>query len=291
MSQTDFNPWYASILACPDCGSEFAQRGKEDLWCTGCEISRSLRPNADFLPKKQKTRLAELPVTFELKPYLARIEFGPPRITYSGRRGWRDSTELLSVLDQTLKLPGNVLDLGCGPNDQAHPITSLGHQNVGVDYSSAAADILADAHALPFRSASFDFVFSYAVMEHLHNPFLAFMEIGRVLKPGGTMCGTVSLGEPFHNSFFHHTVWGLMSVCAANRFEIVRLWACSDTLKGLAEMGRYSRAVKLGLRFLGALDSVPVLTPRKMLWPERDKALDNLHRAASIGFVIRSNAS
>ena len=141
----------------------------------------------------------------------------------------------------------------------------------------------------PFLPESFDFVFSFVVLEHLHNPFLALKEIGRVLKPGGIMCGTVSQGEPFHNSFFHHTVWGLMSLCAASQFEVVRLWPCWDTLDGLADMGRYSKVVRFGLRGLGALNArLPFLTPRKMRWPERDKALDRLHRAASIGFVIKN---
>lgn len=288
MADADFSPWYASLLACPDCGSAFTQVEAGKLHCARCQTTRDLRLNADLLPRPPASRRMDLPTALDLEPHLSRIELGRPEATYTGPRGIRDGTELLSVLQQTLKQPGRVLDLGCGPKDQAVPIQSLGHQYVGVDYSSGAADIRADAHALPFQSASFDFVFSYAVLEHLHNPFLAMAEIGRVLRPGGVMCGTVSLGEPFHNSFFHHTAWGLISLCVASRFEIVRLWPCWDTLEGLAEMGRYSRVTRLGLRCLAALDSwLPVLAPRKMMWPKRARDLDSLHRAASIGFVIR----
>ena len=292
MSSVNPDPWYASILSCPDCGAVHSQRENGTLWCGGCSVERTLRPNADFFPRSPKTRTVELPTHFDPETCLSRVALDRPEATYSGPRGQRDGSELLSVLSQTLAHPGKVLDLGCGPRDQAIPIMSLGHQYVGIDYSSAAADILADAHSLPFLSGSFDFVFSYAVLEHLHNPFLALKEIGRVLKPGGTMCGTVSQGEPFHNSFFHHTVWGLMSLCAANQFEVTRLWPCSDTIESLADMGRYSRVVRLGLRCLGVLNArLPFLTPRKMRWPERDKALDRLHRAASIGFVIKTNTS
>ena len=292
MSNFDPDPWFASVLSCPDCGAVHSRRENGALWCAGCAVERSLRPNADFFPRKPKMRTVEMPTHFDLEPRLSRVALDRPKLTYSGPRGNRDGSELLSVLSQTLAHPGKVLDLGCGPRDQAIPIMSLGHQYVGVDYSNAAADILADAHSLPFLPGSFDFVFSYAVLEHLHNPFLALKEIGRVLKPGGIMCGTVSQGEPFHNSFFHHTVWGLMSLCAATQFEVLRLWPCWDTLDGLADMGRYSRVVKLGLRCLGALNArLPFLTPRKMRWPERDKALDRLHRAASIGFVIKNKAS
>ena len=287
-----FNPWYAAILSCPDCGGAYTRRSAQELWCSGCAAIRLLRPNADLLPKKHASRVVELPVNLELEPHLSRIELNRPRLTYSGPRGARDGSELLSILDQTLRHKGAVLDLGCGPKDQAIPVMSLGHQYVGIDFSHAAADVLADAHSLPFRSASFDFVLSYAVLEHLHNPFLALGEVGRVLKPGGIMCGTVSLGEPFHDSFFHHTAWGLISLCVASHFEVVRLWPCWDTLDGLAEMGRYSRVVRAGLRFMAALNArAPFLTPRKMMWPKREKDIDELHRAASIGFVIRSRTA
>ena len=292
MSSVDTDPWYASVLSCPDCGAAHSKRECGGLWCAGCEVERSLLSNADFFPRKPKMRTIEMPTHFDLEPCLSRVMLDRPKVTYSGPRGQRDGSELLSVLSQTLAHPGKVLDLGCGPRDQAIPIMSLGHQYVGVDYSNAAADILADAHSLPFLPGSFDFVFSFAVLEHLHNPFLALKEIGRVLKRGGTMCGTVSQGEPFHNSFFHHTVWGLMSLCAASQFEVVRLWPCWVTLDGLADMGRYSKVVRFGLRGLGVLNArLPFLTPRKMRWPERDKALDRLHRAASIGFVIKNKSS
>ena len=187
MSSVDPDPWYASILAYPDCGAGLSRRENSALWCAGCAVERSLRPNADFFPRSSKMRAVELPTHFDLEPRLSRVALDRPEVTYSGPRGQRDGSELLSVLSQTLAHPGKVLDLGCGPRDQAIPIMSLGHRYVGVDYSNAAADILADAHSLPFLPASFDFVFSYAVPEHLHNPFLASKEIGRVLTPGGTI--------------------------------------------------------------------------------------------------------
>jgi SAM-dependent methyltransferase len=159
-----------------------------------------------------------------------------------------------------------------------------------MDYANPAADFLADAHALPFASESFDFVLSYAVLEHLHNPFIALGEIHRVLKPGGTFCGTVSLGEPFHASFFHHSAWAMQSVCSATGFDILRMWACGDTLGALARMGRYSRALRALLQLLDKINThLPFLTPRKMRWPARDRALDELHRAASIGFVVKKH--
>lgn len=209
-------------------------------------------------------------------------------MTYKGPAGWRDASELLSILQQMLKEGSKVLDIGCGPKDQAEPISSLGFEYVGIDLFSPNADIRADAHLLPFGAATMDCVFSFAVLEHLHNPFDALREIKRVLRPGGIYCGTVSQGEPFHNSFFHHTAWGLLSLTHATGLEPLRLWACWDTLSGLADMGRYPRVVRAGIRLLDHMNiKLPFLAPRKMRWSPEARYVDTLHRAASIGFVIR----
>ena len=142
---------------------------------------------------------------------------------------------------------------------------------------------------MPFKDASFDCVFSYAVLEHLHNPFIAAREVLRVLKPGGWYIGTVSQGEPFHSSYFHHTPWALVSLIGATPgLRIVRLWESADTLASLASMGRYSRVVK---GMLTAVDWIashcPWLTPRKMRWPEKDRQMDRLYRAGSVCFSIQ----
>ena len=48
---------------------------------------------------------------------------------------------------------------------------------VGIDYHTPEADLLADAHGIPFRDRTFDIVLSYAVLEHLYIPFLAAREV------------------------------------------------------------------------------------------------------------------
>jgi len=45
----------------------------------------------------------------------------------------------------------------------------------------------ASCYALPFAAASFDCVFSHALLEHLSNPSKALSEFHRILKPGGTV--------------------------------------------------------------------------------------------------------
>ncbi|ETX01186.1 MAG: hypothetical protein ETSY1_08365 [Candidatus Entotheonella factor] len=100
--------------------------------------------------------------------------------------------------------PGvSVLDCGCGPGSMSLSIASLVAPGnvVGVDFGASqiesamsaaiqagvqnAAFRTADVYALPFENATFDRVFSHALLEHLSDPQRAVGEMFRVLKPGG----------------------------------------------------------------------------------------------------------
>ena len=245
----------------------------------------------EIKPINPRALSAQLARTISSHPIdaLKNVDISSPKNSYDGPQAIRDSRELMSEMSEYLATKGKVLDLGCGPRDQAVPIEYLGYQYVGIDYSNPQADFLADAHAIPFKDQTFDCVLSYAVLEHLHNPFIAITEIARVLKPGGVYIGTVSQGEPFHGSYFHHTAWGLISlVVSMTPLQIKKIWGSGDTLGSLSRMGRYPRVIKV---MLGVIDEIhhrfPLLAPRKMKWPERDKKLDKLHRAGSICFVIQ----
>ena len=185
-----------------------------DVACSVCDHHKTLHPPVDLRPARPRSMAIELNRVISADPndILEQINIGPPQITYDGPLAQRDSRELLSEMIKSVPTNGRILDLGCGPRDQAKPIEYLGYRYVGVDYSNPSADLLADAHSIPFSDNSFDCVFSYAVLEHLHSPFMAIREIERVLRPGGLFIGTVSQGEPFHASYFHHTTWGLVSL-------------------------------------------------------------------------------
>jgi SAM-dependent methyltransferase len=199
----------------------------------------------------------------------------------------RDSSAFLSELKEWLQPGATVLDLGCGPRDQQRPVESLGFRYFGVDVDSTAADLLVDAHCLPFHDQSFDAVLSYAVLEHLRDPFVALREITLVLKPGGLYLGTVSQGEPFHASYLHHSAWALLSIFSSQpELETLRLWAAIVTLESLARMGRYPKVIRKALAGLHRLQlAVPQLAPRKLRWPRKMLQIAALYRAGSIGFV------
>jgi len=111
--------------------------------------------------------------------------------------------------------PGDrVLDLGCGGGRHAFEAHRRGASVVAFDRNGAdtkdAASMLAamrlageapvdslgtavngDALALPFADGVFDRVIAAEVLEHIPDHGVAAAELGRVLRPGGTMAVTV----------------------------------------------------------------------------------------------------
>ncbi len=102
--------------------------------------------------------------------------------------------------------PGmRLLDVGCGPGSITAGLAEVvaPGEVVGVDLS---AEVLAEAgrlaaerrltnlrfeaasvYDLPFPAASFDAVFAHTLLEHVHDPAAALLEMRRVLRPGGVV--------------------------------------------------------------------------------------------------------
>ncbi len=120
-----------------------------------------------------------------------------------------------------------ILDLGCGNGGNRRYLRSLGFRNIlAVDWSSRGAEVLVDAHRLPFSSNSFQMVISTAVFEHLYNPFLAISEVGRILRPGGHFLAGASFWESWHgSSFFHLTPDGWKTLCDHAGLNLEDLWS------------------------------------------------------------------
>lgn len=278
---------WADCLACPDC--EHGLRVEPTIVsCPGCGYSTAVAAlPPDLRPRKPRPRTLTSRVTSVGPAVIERCELAAPTPIYAGPRARRDSSTLFSAVQDRCRPGATILDVGCGPRDQAVPAEHLGLRYLGVDIDSPHADFLADAHALPFRTATFDLVIAYAVLEHLSNPFLAAAAVARVLKPGGVFFGTVSQGEPFHASYFHHTAWGLAEVLESAGFELSRLWPAYDTLRALATMGRYPRIWRYVIFLLAAaIARTPFLAPRRYVRSSpRDRVLEDVHRAASLCFV------
>ena len=64
--------------------------------------------------------------------------------------------------------------------------------------------LVAEGRSLPFRSNSFDYVFSYNVLQHLDREEARFVlsEVGRILKPQGT--SLIQMPTPFGLRCMYH---------------------------------------------------------------------------------------
>lgn len=106
---------------------------------------------------------------------------------------------------------GLVLDAGAG-------LRRSQYENV-VNLEIAAypsTDVLSVGEELPFVDGCFDAVFSFAVLEHVKDPFRCAREIFRVLKPGGRLYAVVPFLQPYHGYPSHY--YNMTSQGLANLF-------------------------------------------------------------------------
>ena len=91
-----------------------------------------------------------------------------------------------------------VLDAGCGMGRYLRVVAEAGAVAVGIDLSravEAARDlsrawpgvsvVQGDLLRLPFADGSFDHIYSLGVLDHTPDPRRAFLELAKLLKPGG----------------------------------------------------------------------------------------------------------
>ena len=111
------------------------------------------------------------------------------------RPGWSPSGDQLeAIVRGYLTRDSNVLDLGCGRGGVAEAVWRDVRLAAGVDPDSASLTshraagmpvVRAVGENLPFAADSFDVVVSVWVLEHLADPISTFIEVRRVLRPGG----------------------------------------------------------------------------------------------------------
>jgi SAM-dependent methyltransferase len=232
---------------------------------------------------------------FELMPAnpSAQLDYRSIPIPNHLQRGNRLTRELLSYFPRS-ENGGAMLDVGCGGEPFRDICAHTNLEYVGIDYDRAPT-MLADAHALPFRSDSFELAISFAVLEHIRHPQVALREIHRVLKPGAPFIGTVAFLEPFHlDSYFHPTHLGTYILLSAAGFEVEQLepnirWS---GLHAQAAMGLFphmswslARAMVLPLELMHRLwwKIGRVLQPR----PATSEAARRLVTTAGFRFVCR----
>lgn len=136
-----------------------------------------------------------------------------------------------------------MLDAGCGTGLN---LASLPAGSVGIDLNPRNLELVrrrlphqvaveGDIEDMPFNDGSFGTVVCTEVLEHVPYPEKALSEIGRVLRPGGVLIGSVpsrSLvwklrflsstcpgDEPFHNEYTPDEIRTMLAP-----FDITRIW-------------------------------------------------------------------
>jgi SAM-dependent methyltransferase len=134
-----------------------------------------------------------------------------------------------------------ILDLGCGEGPYGEHYHNRAGFAVAADraHRGKGADVLLDAHALPFRDSVFDVVLSVEVVEHLLDPDRAVGEISRVLKPGGSLLVTWPLIFGMHEvpwDFQRFTEFGMARLLRRHGLEPVSLVRRGDLIAVLVHL-------------------------------------------------------
>ena len=235
----------ANILRCPIDKGTILQTNKGFV-CESCHFefpvvtdnTRRRIPDFRCSSFPQKVQLQSIvpqpflkPETIESYGSATNSKFKcPSRQELRRKYGTKLQKEILYYIEQLRLETGSnarILDLGCGSGGNTRYLKSAGFkQVVSVDYNSLAAEYLADVHRLPFNDSVFDMILSTATLEHFYNPFIAFSEISRVLKPGGMFIASASFWERWHShSYFHYTPDGLLVLCRSVNLTIKDIWS------------------------------------------------------------------
>jgi SAM-dependent methyltransferase len=244
-------PFIQEILVCPACNGGLA-RESAAFHCPGCDIRypakagqvdlrlrRPVKRTVDYLIGQNGAESAPPPV----QPLTLSEAQRSKAEKYRTMR--LRNPLLMALLPPAPSGDALALDLGCGPSAHRAAIEAEGYQYVGIDYAHPASTLLGDAHALPFPNGVFDAVVSMAVLEHLQYPHVAFHDLARVLKPGGTVLGTVSFLEPFHDeSYYHHSHLGVYTTLAHAGLRIAAIapgWPVTQALQRMDGLARPAR--------------------------------------------------
>jgi SAM-dependent methyltransferase len=240
-----------SALRCPECGNRLV-KSDNGAECPACGQSY---PYTEYGSLDLRLRQPKkYPLEFELgNARLSGLNFPSdplaknpePAVDFSGIQVPRHLTkELLSFFPKARSASSLMLDLGCGDAVHKEVCTHAGFEWVGMDYQAREAPILADAQSIPFEDGTFEFVLCVTVLQYVQFPFVAMREAFRVLKPQGTLIGTVAFLEPSHGtSYYHPSHLGTYNLLQDAGFTVHKLAPVTDwpALKAIASMGLFFR--------------------------------------------------
>jgi SAM-dependent methyltransferase len=264
------------ILICPSCGSSLNIQDHNSATCQGCQTKYPYTEYGSLDLRLKEPRRIQLEFEVGTKMLSTqRITFAPltknstPQVDFDNINvPYHLTKQTLSYFPKPFTDKSLMLDLGCGGTIHRGVCEHAGFEYVGLDYDAPKAPFLGDAHALPFKDESFEFILTVAVLEHIRYPFVMIREAFRVLKPGGKLIGTVAFLEPFHlDSYYHHSHLGTLNTLTYSGFCVEQIAPHADwsVLTAQAVMGLFPRVP----RKLSKLLVYPLETLHKTLWQLR----------------------
>jgi SAM-dependent methyltransferase len=119
---------------------------------------------------------------------------------------------------------GVCLDLWAGSVTHKDAIETKGWLWVGVDPGFCPKlSVRGSALGLPIKSESIDMIFCNQVLEHLTHPIQALLEAFRVLRPSGQIIGSASFLEPWHESCYGFSHWGIEQILSDCGFQLIKI--------------------------------------------------------------------
>jgi uncharacterized protein YbaR (Trm112 family) len=253
------------LLACPVCKGDLS-REDLSLACTHCGRKYPILDGVPIL----------LP-----DPDLANVRHEGDLLLREKYNPWIERMIMQSLADDQV-----VLDAGCGNMLLDDPCL------IRMDIQlTPYVDIVGDLHALPFKPASLDFIFSLAVFEHLRQPFQAAEEIYAALKPGGYVyaeCNFVYAYHGFPHHYFNASIHGLRRIFS--RFRELRCGVAPYQMPSFAlenVLNSYKMLFKAStvteLMFLAALNGILQFPLR---YYDRKFGQDTAYRVAAGDYYV-----
>jgi SAM-dependent methyltransferase len=129
----------------------------------------------------------------------------------------------------TVPAGSRVLDAGAGDQKYRHLFAHCEYESADfeqVNKPYAKSTYVCSLEAIPVEDARFDAIIFTQVMEHLPKPMMALRELGRVLKPGGTMICSAPLFYQEHEQpydFYRYTQFAWRAMMKEVGLDILRM--------------------------------------------------------------------
>jgi SAM-dependent methyltransferase len=158
---------------------------------------------------------------------------------------------------------GKTLDVGCGHKPYEKSFFSGAEEYVGMDYLTdrSSPDIVGSATDIPLPDESFDTIVCTEVLEHVPDPTKVFLEMHRVLRPGGHLILSTPMYWPRHEApydYFRYPYDGMLSLVKNSGLELVRLYTRGRSYAFIGQVIQQTQPFKSKL--------VSVLINRFFLW-------------------------